>query len=173
MTAKTSLQLQQTIIFCVFNSYDWYQFIFVWKDGSNRKNVVFLHGNKIIGFESFYFQNGGKTAARFAYRLRKELRGQGLSRYKHCLSLFRLTSGLPIIVCNINLLSKKCAKTKSARNMINYTFLKSAYHCEFKFSKISRKFCKTKFVFKDNCAKIYAKFLRKNCSICFLLLKAF
>ena len=96
-------------------SKDWYQFIFVWKDGSNRKNVVFLHGNKIIGFESFYFQNGGKTAARFAYRLRKELRGQGLSRYKHCLSLFRLTSGLPIIVCNINLLSKKCANKKCAK----------------------------------------------------------
>ena len=41
--------------------------------------------------------------------------------------------------------------------MINYTFLKSAYHCEFKFSKISRKFCKTKFVFKDNCANSVQK----------------
>ena len=45
------------------------------------------------------------------------------------------------IYCNYKLLSKKCAKkTRSARNMINYTFLKSHYHVRFKYTKIFAKF---------------------------------
>ena len=46
--------------------------------------------------------------------------------------------------CNIKLLSNKCAKTKRARKMINYTFVKSPWHGEFKYAKFS----KNKFVLK-------------------------
>ena len=65
---------------------------------------------------------------------------------------------------------KKCAKTKSSRNMINYTFL-----------KIFSKFLETKCLFKETenvqilftgiCAKELWKIC--NCAIFFLLFKAF
>ena len=64
--------------------------------------------------------------------------------------------------------------------MMNYTFLKSPRLGKLKYAKIFPKLHyysgKTENVhnlFKGICAKIYAKFLRKNCAICFLLFEAF
>ena len=55
-----------------------------------------------------------------------------------------LTFDLEIILsnihCNIKLFTKKCAKTKISQNVIDYTFLKSPYHGEFKCAKIFAKF---------------------------------
>ena len=39
------------------------------------------------------------------------------------------------IYCKIKLLSKKCAKTKCAWNIMNYTFLKSPWPSHFKYAK--------------------------------------
>ena len=68
------------------------------------------------------------------------------------------------------MLSKKCAKTKSAPN-VNYTFLKKPYQDEFKYAKIFAKFSKNKFYsrktenllifFKYTCAKSMQNFFAK------------
>ena len=67
--------------------------------------------------------------------------------------------------------------------MIKYTFLKSPCNDEFKYKKYllnfqklnlySRKTENVQILFKGICANIYAKFLCKNCAICFILFKAF
>lgn len=48
--------------------------------GTNRENIVFLLDDLVVGFESFYFQDGGNIAARFSFRVKQELRGKGLGR---------------------------------------------------------------------------------------------
>ena len=50
-------------------------------DHALRDNIVFLLAGRIIGFESFYFQNGGTVASRFAFRVAANLRGKGYGRY--------------------------------------------------------------------------------------------
>ena len=65
---------------------------------------------------------------------------------------------------------QKMWKTKSARNIINYTFLNKKI---LKLNLYSRKTENVLVLFKGVCAKIYAKFLRKNCTICLFLFKAF
>ena len=42
---------------------------------SNRKNLVFSIDEKIVGFMSIYFQNGGKTGVKFAFRVSKIICG--------------------------------------------------------------------------------------------------
>ena len=78
----------------------------------------------------------------------------------------------------IKLLSKKCAKTKSVRNMINYKFLNKPLPGQI---KICNKIFRNYILFKENwkcansllmhiCAK---KISSQNSAICFLLFKAF
>ena len=75
-------------------------------------------------------------------------------------------------------------RRKSLNELITLTWpLKSPYHGEFKYAKILQNFEKLKLylrkiensqiLYKDICVKIIAKFLRKNCAICFPLFKAF
>ena len=40
---------------------------------SNRRNLVFLLDNQIVGFISLYFQNGGTVVVIFAKRIIKDL----------------------------------------------------------------------------------------------------
>ena len=47
---------------------------------SNRRNLVFLLENKIFGFISLYFQNGGSVMVIFAKGITKDLRGRGFWR---------------------------------------------------------------------------------------------
>ena len=71
--------------------------------------------------------------------------------------------------------NKKCTKYDM--------FLKSPFHSKFKYAKnVSNVFKNNIFIsekrnvdilFKGIFAKIYAKFLRKNCAICFLMFEAF
>ena len=82
------------------------------------------------------------------------------------------------IYCKIKLLSKKCAKTKNVRNMINYKFLNKPLPGQI---KICNKIFRNYILFKENwkcansllmhiCAK---KISSQNSAICFLLFKAF
>ena len=67
--------------------------------------------------------------------------------------------------------------------MINYSFLKALttansnmqkYLLSFqKLNLYSRKTANVQILFKGICEKNYAKFLRKNCAICFILFMAF
>ena len=78
---------------------------------------------------------------------------------------FRLTSGLSKLTFNNlqkfanlqkfkylfqYLVIKQNMQKVKTQNVINYTFLKSPCHGEFKYAKIFAKFSKSKFVFKEN-----------------------
>ena len=77
------------------------------------------------------------------------------------------------------LLSTTCAKTKSARNLINHTFLPRQIEIQKygqyfqKLNLYSKKTENVQILFEDICVKIYAKFLRKNCAIYFLCSRLF
>ena len=47
---------------------------------SNRRNLVFTIHEKIVGFMSIYFQNGGKDCVKFAFRVSKIIRGKGFGK---------------------------------------------------------------------------------------------
>eukprot|EP00091_Calanus_sinicus_P025651 TRINITY_DN9900_c0_g1_i1.p1 TRINITY_DN9900_c0_g1~~TRINITY_DN9900_c0_g1_i1.p1 ORF type:complete len:186 (-),score=42.38 TRINITY_DN9900_c0_g1_i1:533-1090(-) len=47
---------------------------------SNRRNLVFTIHEKIVGFMSIYFQNGGKDCVKFAFRVTKIIRGKGFGK---------------------------------------------------------------------------------------------
>jgi hypothetical protein len=47
---------------------------------SNKENFVFTLVGKIVGFVSIYFQNAGKVAVKFAFRVSKHIRGKGYGR---------------------------------------------------------------------------------------------
>ena len=47
---------------------------------SNRENYVFTLIGNIVGFVSIYFQNAGKVAVKFAFRVSKHIRGKGYGR---------------------------------------------------------------------------------------------
>ena len=47
---------------------------------SCRHNLVFILKQKVVGFISLYFHNGGKTCVKFAFRISKMIRGQGYGK---------------------------------------------------------------------------------------------
>jgi len=47
---------------------------------SNRRNLVFTIHEKMVGFMSIYFQNGGKVCVKFAFRVSRIIRGKGFGK---------------------------------------------------------------------------------------------
>ena len=62
---------------------------------SNRRNLVFLLDNQIVGFISLYFQNGGKVVETSAKRITTGLRGKGFGRKISELNIEYLKNNYP------------------------------------------------------------------------------
>ena len=64
---------------------------------SNRRNLVFLLENQIIGFRSLYFQNGGTVVVFYARRITKDIRGRGFGRKLSELSVQYAKHHFPLV----------------------------------------------------------------------------
>ena len=69
---------------------------------SNRRNLVFLLDNKIVGFISLYFQNGGTVVAIFAKRITKDLRGKGFGKKLADLSIEYAKQKHPLVAASLS-----------------------------------------------------------------------
>ena len=64
---------------------------------SNRRNLVFSLDNKLVGFRSLYFQNGGAVVVFYARRIIKDIRGKGFGRKLSELSVQLAKSHSPLV----------------------------------------------------------------------------
>ena len=62
---------------------------------SNRRNLVFLLDNKIVGFRSLYFQNGGTVVVFYGRRISRNIRGKGFGRKLAELNIEYLKNNYP------------------------------------------------------------------------------
>ena len=69
---------------------------------SNRRNLVFLLENKIVGFISLYFQNGGSVVAIFGKRITKDLRGRGFGERLADLSIQYAKQSYPLVAASLS-----------------------------------------------------------------------
>ena len=66
------------------------------------KNFFFLLDNKIVGFISLYFQNGGTVVAIFAKRISKDLRGKGFGKKLDDLSIEYAKQKHPLVAASLS-----------------------------------------------------------------------
>ena len=96
--------------------------------------------------QAFFMKNHGFRSLKYLeWILMEKSEDLKLIVFKPYIRKFFKIFKISNIYCNIKFLRKKMCKNK---NMINYTFLKSPYHGQFKSAKIFENFSKTKFLIK-------------------------